>query len=38
VSPEVPRHRHEDGTEEWMAFFKDRDGNILEIMSQVRPP
>ncbi len=29
-------HRHEDGTEEWMAFFKDPDGNILAIMSQVK--
>lgn len=30
-------HRHEDGTEEWMAFFRDPDGNILAIMSQERP-
>ena len=29
--------RHPDGTEEWMAFFKDCDGGILSIMSQVRP-
>jgi catechol 2,3-dioxygenase-like lactoylglutathione lyase family enzyme len=28
-------HRHEDGTEEWMAFFKDNDGRPLAIMSQV---
>jgi DNA-binding CsgD family transcriptional regulator/catechol 2,3-dioxygenase-like lactoylglutathione lyase family enzyme len=28
-------HRHEDGTEEWMAFFKDNDGRPLGIMSQV---
>ena len=27
-------HRHEDGTEEWMAFFKDNDGRPLGIMSQ----
>ena len=27
-------HRHEDGTEEWMAFFKDYDGRPLGIMSQ----
>jgi catechol 2,3-dioxygenase-like lactoylglutathione lyase family enzyme len=27
-------HRHEDGTEEWMAFFKDSDGRPLGIMSQ----
>jgi catechol 2,3-dioxygenase-like lactoylglutathione lyase family enzyme/DNA-binding CsgD family transcriptional regulator len=30
-------HRHEDGMEEWMAFFKDPDGRPLAIMSQVRP-
>ena len=30
-------HRHEDGTEEWMAFFKDNDGRPLGIMSQVKP-
>ena len=29
-------HRHEDGTEEWMAFFKDPDGNLLALMSQVK--
>jgi catechol 2,3-dioxygenase-like lactoylglutathione lyase family enzyme len=29
-------HRHEDGTEEWMAFFKDNDGRPLAIMTQVR--
>jgi DNA-binding CsgD family transcriptional regulator/catechol 2,3-dioxygenase-like lactoylglutathione lyase family enzyme len=28
--------RHEDGTEEWMAFFKDCEGQILAIMSQVK--
>jgi len=27
-------HRHDDGTEEWMAFFKDNDGRPLGIMSQ----
>ena len=26
-------HRHEDGTEEWMAFFKDNEGRPLAIMS-----
>jgi predicted enzyme related to lactoylglutathione lyase/DNA-binding CsgD family transcriptional regulator len=31
-------HRHEDGTEEWMAFFKDSEDNLLALMSQVRPP
>lgn len=29
-------HRHEDGTEEWMAFFKDNDGRPLGVMSAVR--
>jgi methylmalonyl-CoA/ethylmalonyl-CoA epimerase len=29
-------HRHEDGTEEWMAFFKDLEGRPLAIMSQVK--
>jgi DNA-binding CsgD family transcriptional regulator/catechol 2,3-dioxygenase-like lactoylglutathione lyase family enzyme len=29
-------HRHEDGTEEWMAFFKDNEGRPLAIMAQVR--
>jgi len=29
-------HRHEDGTEEWMAFFHDNDGRPLGIMSQVK--
>lgn len=28
-------HRHADGTEEWMAFFKDPDARILAIMAQV---
>ncbi len=28
-------HRHDDGTEEWMAFFNDPDGNVLALMSQV---
>jgi catechol 2,3-dioxygenase-like lactoylglutathione lyase family enzyme len=29
-------HRHTDGTEEWMAFFKDPEGRPLAIMSQVK--
>lgn len=29
-------HRHEDGTEEWMAFFNDPEGRPLAIMAQVR--
>ncbi|MFC4041192.1 VOC family protein [Dactylosporangium siamense] len=27
-------HRHENGVEEWMAFFTDPDGGLLAIMSQ----
>ncbi len=30
-------HRHENGTEEWMAFFKDSEGRDLAIMSSVKP-
>lgn len=29
-------HRHEDGTEEWMAFFEDNERRPLAIMTQVR--
>jgi DNA-binding CsgD family transcriptional regulator/predicted enzyme related to lactoylglutathione lyase len=29
-------HRHEDGTEEWMAMFEDNEGRPLAIMAQVR--
>jgi len=29
-------HRHEDGMEEWMAFFYDNERRLLSIMSQVR--
>jgi len=29
--------RHPDGLEEWMAFFKDPEGRLLALMSQVRP-
>lgn len=29
-------HRHEDGTEEWMAFFNDHEGRPLAIMSQAK--
>lgn len=28
-------HRHEDGTEEWMAFFEDNDGRPLALASKV---
>lgn len=30
-------HRHPDGTEEWMAFFKDLEGRPLAIMSKAEP-
>jgi hypothetical protein len=30
-------HRHEDGTEEWMAFFNDPEGRPLAIMASVSP-
>ncbi len=30
-------HRHQNGTEEWMAFFDDPEGRPLAIMAQVRP-
>ena len=30
-------HRHADGTEEWMAFFKDPEGRPLALMSQAKP-
>lgn len=30
-------HRHEDGTEEWMAFFNDPEGRPLAIMAQAGP-
>jgi catechol 2,3-dioxygenase-like lactoylglutathione lyase family enzyme len=29
-------HRHADGTEEWMAFFRDLEGRPLAIMEQVK--
>ncbi|TCC18198.1 VOC family protein [Kribbella speibonae] len=27
-------HKHDNGTEEWMAFFPDPDGHLLAIMAQ----
>lgn len=30
-------HRHADGTEEWMCFFKDPEGRPLGLMSKVQP-
>jgi DNA-binding CsgD family transcriptional regulator/catechol 2,3-dioxygenase-like lactoylglutathione lyase family enzyme len=29
-------HRHDDGTEEWMAFLTDNEGRPLAIMAQVK--
>lgn len=31
-------HRHASGTEEWMAFFEDLDGQTLALMSKVETP
>ncbi|WP_328518576.1 VOC family protein [Kribbella sp. NBC_01510] len=28
-------HKHDNGVEEWMAFFPDPDGHLLAIMAQV---
>ena len=30
-------HTHDDGTEEWMTFFDDGEGNTLALMSRVAP-
>lgn len=30
-------HKHADGVEEWMAFFKDNEGRPLGLMSRVAP-
>jgi catechol 2,3-dioxygenase-like lactoylglutathione lyase family enzyme len=30
-------HKHDDGVEEWMAFFPDPDGHLLALMAQVAP-
>lgn len=31
-------HRHDDGTEEWMAFLADNEDRPLAIMAQVKAP
>jgi DNA-binding CsgD family transcriptional regulator/catechol 2,3-dioxygenase-like lactoylglutathione lyase family enzyme len=36
INPPHLIHRHADGTEEWMAFFKDPEGRPLAIMSQAK--
>jgi DNA-binding CsgD family transcriptional regulator len=38
INPPHLMHRHADGTEEWMAFFKDLEGRPLAIKSSVKPP
>lgn len=38
INPPHLIHRHADGTEEWMAFFKDLEGRPLAIMSKAKPP
>lgn len=30
-------HRHEDGTEEWMAFLEDPEGRPIAIMASTEP-
>lgn len=30
-------HTHEDGSEEWMAFFQDPDGQALGLMAKISP-
>jgi catechol 2,3-dioxygenase-like lactoylglutathione lyase family enzyme len=30
-------HEHDDGTQEWMTFFRDPDNNLLALMSAVKP-
>ena len=35
INPPHLIHRHADGREEWMAFFKDPEGRPLAILSQV---
>lgn len=38
INPPHLIHRHADGTEEWMAFFKDLEGRPLAIMSKAKLP
>lgn len=38
INPPHLIHRHPDGAEEWMAFFKDLEGRSLAIISKVEPP
>lgn len=36
IDPPHLIHRHEDGLEEWMGFFKDLEGRPLALMAQRR--
>lgn len=36
INPPHMIHRHSDGTEEWMAFFKDLEDRPLAIMSKIK--
>lgn len=38
MNPPRRIHRHGDGTEEWMAFFKDNEGRTLGLTTRIRPP
>ncbi|HEV7717034.1 MAG TPA: VOC family protein [Steroidobacteraceae bacterium] len=29
-------HKHADGIEEWMTFFKDAEGRLLALMAQIK--
>ena len=37
VQPPQLVHRHDDGVEEWMAFFNDTEGRPLALMAEVLP-
>ena len=37
IQPPHLIHRHDNGAEEWMAFFEDHEARPLAIMSQSRP-
>lgn len=30
-------HRHADGSEEWMVFFRDPDGHLTALMERTKP-
>ena len=37
LQPPHKIHVHDDGTQEWMAFFEDPDGRPLALMSRQQP-